>query len=91
MLRTYNGPIDEWDVLNEPRSNRQFMDILGDDVVIKWFRQTESLAPEIKRYINDYNILTKEGTNTSSDGTLTSCGTAMTQCKLARRLSLIHI
>lgn len=60
MLRTYNGPIDEWDVLNEPRSNRQFMDILGDDVVIKWFRQTASLAPGIKRYINDYNILTKD-------------------------------
>jgi hypothetical protein len=36
------------------------MDILGDDVVIKWFRQTESLAPGVKRYINDYNILTKD-------------------------------
>ncbi len=52
------GQIAEWDVVNEPYSNRDLMDILGDDVMVEWFQEARRADPGAKLYINDYDILT---------------------------------
>ena len=59
MAKKYGGPVTEWDVLNEPYRDNEFMDILGKDVVIDWFKAVEKSNPNVIRYINDYGILTK--------------------------------
>ena len=59
MVSQYGHPLTEWDVLNEPFSSHEFMDILGPEVVIDWFQQVQQIRPGVKRYINDYGILTK--------------------------------
>ncbi len=52
------GLVDEWDVMNEPWNNHDFMDILGQEVMIDWFRQAQQHAPDARRFINDFGILT---------------------------------
>jgi endo-1,4-beta-xylanase len=59
MVSQYGDPLTEWDVLNEPFSSHEFMDILGPEVAVDWFQQVQQIRPEVKRYINDYGILTK--------------------------------
>jgi endo-1,4-beta-xylanase len=59
MAKKYGGPVTEWDVLNEPFKDNEFMEILGKDVVIDWFKAVEKSNPKVVRYINDYGILTK--------------------------------
>lgn len=49
--------IREWDVVNEPWSNHDFMDLLGDEVVGNAFRRAREALPEGRLYINDYGIL----------------------------------
>ena len=59
MVSQYGDPLTEWDVLNEPFSSHEYMDILGPEVAVEWFQQVQQIRPEVKRYINDYGILTK--------------------------------
>jgi len=59
MVSQYGDPLTEWDVLNEPFSSHDYMDILGPEVAVDWFQQVQQIRPEVKRYINDYGILTK--------------------------------
>lgn len=59
MAKKYGEPVTEWDVLNEPFKDNEFMEILGKDVVIDWFKAVEQSNPKVIRYINDYGILTK--------------------------------
>ena len=59
MVSQYGDPLTEWDVLNEPFSSHDYMDILGPEVVVDWFQQVQQIRPEVKRYVNDYGILTK--------------------------------
>jgi GH35 family endo-1,4-beta-xylanase len=60
----FGDPLIEWDVLNEPRSDREFMDILGDEIVDDWFRLVEKHNPNVTRYINEYNALTRNNPKT---------------------------
>lgn len=53
-----------WDVVNEPFRNRDFMDILGDDVLADWFRTARRAAPDARLYLNDYGIVTGGGMDT---------------------------
>lgn len=55
----FKDPITEWDVLNEPFSEHEFMDILGNDAAIDWFRIAEEVSPDVRRYINDFGVLTR--------------------------------
>lgn len=59
MVSRYDEPLIEWDVLNEPFTEHEFMDLLGPDVVKDWFRLTEQANPRLKRYINDFGVLTR--------------------------------
>ena len=59
MVSRYDEPLIEWDVLNEPFTEHEFMDILGPEVVKDWFRLTKETNPRLKRYINDFGVLTR--------------------------------
>ncbi len=48
------GKVVEWDVVNEPFDNHDIQDILGEEVLVHWFRLTKSLDPEPRLTLNDY-------------------------------------
>ncbi len=51
------GRLVDWDVLNEPYSNTEFMKILGDAEMVEWFKLARAADPDVKLYINDYGVL----------------------------------
>lgn len=51
------GLVDEWDVLNEPNSEHDYMDLLGRDVMIDWFTRARSHLPGVPLYLNDYDLI----------------------------------
>ncbi|MBD3174935.1 MAG: hypothetical protein GF320_07130 [Armatimonadia bacterium] len=53
--------IEEWDVVNEPFSNHDLMDLFGRDVMVEWSEAAHEASPEAKLYINDYSILAAGG------------------------------
>lgn len=55
------GKVIDWDVLNEPYTNKEFMAILGDEVMADWFKRVRQNDREVKLYINDYSILSAGG------------------------------
>ncbi len=58
------GRLDHWDVVNEPYDNHDLMDILGDEVMIDWFKIARETDPKAKLYLNDYAILSGGGGET---------------------------
>lgn len=48
----------EWDVINEPLSNRLLQEILGNDQVAEWFNLAEAnkVSPSSKLFINEFQI-----------------------------------
>ena len=59
MMTAYRGRIVEWDVLNEPYTEREYMEILGDEVATEWFNAAREDDPEAIRYVNDFGVLTR--------------------------------
>lgn len=49
----------EWDVVNEAFSNHDIMDILGNDIMVDWYKTAKLASPNNQMYINDYGILTR--------------------------------
>jgi len=58
------GKLVHWDVLNEPFDNHDLMDILGEDVMVEWFKAARAADPGAKLFINDYAILSGGGGTT---------------------------
>jgi GH35 family endo-1,4-beta-xylanase len=58
---TMAGKLIEWDVINEPYTNHQLMDILGNSAMIDWFGQAKQSDPNAGMFINDYGILSARG------------------------------
>jgi len=54
----FKGQLTEWDVINEPRANKDFMNLLGDEAMVEWFKVAREADPVAKLYVNDYGILT---------------------------------
>ena len=65
VLNTFHGVIPEWDVVNEPWSNHDVMDIFGDSIVIEWFQRMRDFDPDIKLALNDYGIFARNGGDTN--------------------------
>jgi len=59
------GKICEWDVINEPYTNHDLMDLLGNAVMVDWFKAARAADPTAKLYINDYSILSARGQDTA--------------------------
>jgi endo-1,4-beta-xylanase len=57
------GMLLDWDVLNEPYTNRDLQNILGDEEMAAWFSKAREFDPDAKLFINDYNILAANGTD----------------------------
>lgn len=55
------GKVIDWDVLNEPYTNKEFQAILGNEVMADWFKRVRQNDREVKLYINDYSILSAGG------------------------------
>ncbi|MDP2114865.1 MAG: endo-1,4-beta-xylanase [Bacteroidota bacterium] len=56
-----SGRLNDWDVLNEPYSEKEVQAILGDEVMADWFKRVRANDRKVKLYINDYNILSAGG------------------------------
>jgi endo-1,4-beta-xylanase len=50
-----------WDVVNEPFTNHDLMDLLGNGILTDIYRQARESAPSAKLFINDYGIVTGNG------------------------------
>lgn len=55
------GRVSEWDVLNEPYSNRDVQRVLGDEAMAEWFRLARQADPGAALFINDFGILSGGG------------------------------
>jgi hypothetical protein len=58
----YPDAFSEWDVMNEPYTEHDFMDLLGKDVVLEWFETARKANGDYLNYINDYGILSENNT-----------------------------
>ena len=59
-----SGRLVDWDVINEPYSEHDIMDILGKDVMADWFKRVRNNDRIVKLYLNDYSILSGGGSDT---------------------------
>jgi GH35 family endo-1,4-beta-xylanase len=56
-----NGIADEIDVVNEPYSEHNVQDILGQQEINSWFQLAHQAAPDARLALNDYGILENGG------------------------------
>lgn len=64
LAMAMKGKLPVWDVLNEPFDNDDLMKILGNEVMVEWFRIAHEVDPAARLYINDYTILSGGGGTT---------------------------
>ena len=60
------GRLVHWDVINEPFDNRDLMDLLGQEVMLDWFRLAREADPDAKLFVNDYSIIAPVTTYSAS-------------------------
>jgi endo-1,4-beta-xylanase len=65
LATALRGKLVHWDVLNEPFDNHDLMDVLGEDVMVEWFKLARAADPSAKLFINDYAILSGGGGTTA--------------------------
>ncbi len=58
-----SGRLNDWDVINEPYSEHDIQDILGDKVMADWFKRVRRADRSVKLYLNEYTILSGSGIN----------------------------
>jgi len=55
------GQLIDWDVINEPYTNHDVQDILGEEEMAEWFRLARAADPDVTLYLNDYSIVNNGG------------------------------
>lgn len=55
MADKTNDFVEEWDLINEPYSNHDLMDIFGKEIMIDWFKAAHEAMPGKPLYFNDYS------------------------------------
>ncbi len=45
----------EWDVLNEPFTNHDLMDLFGPDIMVDWFKTAREAMPKVALFFNDFS------------------------------------
>jgi endo-1,4-beta-xylanase len=53
--RATKGILREWDVLNEPFTNHDLMDIFGREIMPMWFKTAREELPDAKLFFNDFS------------------------------------
>lgn len=61
------GRVVDWDVLNEPYTNHDFMDTLGRHAMVDWFQAARAGDPNARLCINDFSILSDEDSAHQND------------------------
>lgn len=64
IMGATKGKLSEWDVVNEPYTNRDLQKILGNAELARWFQQAQSADPGADRFLNDFNIVEAGGNDT---------------------------
>ena len=64
VMTALKGKCEQWDVVNEPFTNHDLLDVLGYEVMVDWFKLARSLDPKPKLFINDFAILSGGGGTT---------------------------
>jgi GH35 family endo-1,4-beta-xylanase len=73
-VQSVGNNIGEWDVVNEPFANNDVMRILdgttngqpvANSVLLDWFRQVRQYNATVQRVLNDYDLFSNNGGNTS--------------------------
>ncbi len=54
MAAVSKGYFSEWDVLNEPYTNHDLMDFLGDAIMPEWFKEARAAMPGVHLAFNDF-------------------------------------
>ena len=47
--------LEEFDVLNEPFTNHDLMDIFGREIMVDWFKAAREAMPDVKLVFNDFS------------------------------------
>lgn len=55
---------DYWDVLNEPMSHRQLIELLGMDKVAEWFKEARAALPNVRLVMNEFDLVGNGGSPT---------------------------
>jgi endo-1,4-beta-xylanase len=53
--------MEEWDVINEPYTNHDLMDLSGPGIMVDWFVRARENLPHAGLVLNDYDILARHG------------------------------
>jgi endo-1,4-beta-xylanase len=58
VVSHFKGKLPQWDVVNEPYTNHDLIDVLGGPaVMVDWFKFAHQADPDCKLFLNDYGIL----------------------------------
>lgn len=64
IATTMDGLVDEWDVVNEPYTNRSLMDLFRWGIIDDWFHTADlCTSPDVPLYLNDFQIISGGGRN----------------------------
>lgn len=55
------GLLEDWDVVNEPYTNHDLLDLLGREEMVEWYKAAKEFDPRPVLYLNDFNILEAGG------------------------------
>lgn len=64
ILSKTNGKVDRWDVVNEAYTNKDLQKLTGsEEILYDAFRKMQIEYPNVKRYVNEYGIISRGGLN----------------------------
>jgi GH35 family endo-1,4-beta-xylanase len=55
MAAATKGLVTEWDVLNEPYTNHDLMDVFGPEIMPTWFKVARQAMPTTRLFFNDFS------------------------------------
>jgi GH35 family endo-1,4-beta-xylanase len=55
------GLLEDWDVVNEPYTNHDLMDIVGREEMVAWYQAAREYDPKPTLFLNDFNIIEAGG------------------------------
>ena len=64
MVSLTRGRFHDWDVINEPYAHNDLMKMLGDGIMVEWFKAAHEADPGVKLFLNDYAGLAAGGMDT---------------------------
>jgi GH35 family endo-1,4-beta-xylanase len=56
LVTKTKGLVDDWDVTNETAGNRDYMDILGPEEMVQWYKLARAADPKVKLTFNEPNF-----------------------------------